>query len=394
MDNLDLRGNVKKIYNKIFLILYFIWGMYFQVQNTVNVNIPHAQTIGKIINIFVLVIGIFLYFGRLGEKKLKLSYSEIIEIIVLLSMGIIVAKNQFGLTGLIIFVMILLASYVNFYSIVKDYLIFTTLVLFTTFCLNKESVIPSYVTIDFVRTRNSLGFKYITFSAAIFFFYTLAYVVYRHNNIKYSELFALELINVIIYSKTRTNDPLILSSLFLCCIFFMKILQNRVNFNKLKIINFIIKNIYIVSFIIISVLTFCLPQSLFQEVNSILSGRLNLNYQNVIHYGIKILGQNIHFETYDGTTTIDPNLIQYNYVDSFYFQNLLLYGWLFLLGVLTMLTILMNKLIHEQKYLLIVAFIVMSLQAMFEPQLLWIWYTPFPLIIGQIFTRKNKELLL
>ena len=54
----------------------------------------------------------------------------------------------------------------------------------------------------------------------------------------------------------------------------------------------------------------------------------------------------------------------------------------------------MNKLIHDKNNLLTGAFVIMALQAMFEPQLLWIWYTPFPLIIGQIFTRKNDDLLL
>lgn len=393
MNNLNFRENVERIYNRVFLLLYFIWGLYFQVQNTVNINIPNTQIIGGIVNTLVLIVGMLLYFWRLGEKDFKLSYSEVIEIIILLGMGILVAKNQFGLTGLTIFMIILLASYVNFYSVVKGYLIFTTLVLFFTIFLNKISFIPSFVTIDSIRIRNSLGFRYVTFGAVIFFFYILAYVVYRNTNIKYSELFVLELINVIIFSAVRANDPFILSSLFLLYAFFIKLSKNKINYNKLSVIKFIERNIYIISFLLILVLTFCLPQNLFQEINGILSGRLSLNYQNIIHYGIKFFGQNIHFQTYDATT-INPNLIQYNYVDSFYFQNLLLYGWPFLLSFLIIFTILMNKLIHDKDNLLIGAFVIMALQAMFEPQLLWIWYTPFPLIIGQIFTRKNDDLLL
>ncbi len=393
MNNLNFRENVERIYNRVFLLLYFIWGLYFQVQNTVNINIPNTQIIGGIVNTLVLIVGMLLYFWRLGEKEFKLSYSEVIEIIILLGMGILVAKNQFGLTGLTIFMIILLASYVNFYSVVKGYLIFTTLVLSFTIFLNKISFIPSFVTIDSIRIRNSLGFRYVTFGAVIFFFYILAYVVYRNTNIKYSELFVLELINVIIFSAVRANDPFILSSLFLLYAFFIKLSKNKINYNKLSVIKFIERNIYIISFLLILVLTFCLPQNLFQEINGILSGRLSLNYQNIIHYGIKFFGQNIHFQTYDATT-INPNLIQYNYVDSFYFQNLLLYGWPFLLSFLIIFTILMNKLIHDKDNLLIGAFVIMALQAMFEPQLLWIWYTPFPLIIGQIFTRKNDDLLL
>lgn len=393
MNNLNFRENVERIYNRVFLLLYFIWGLYFQVQNTVNINIPNTQIIGGIVNTLVLIVGMLLYFWRLGEKEFKLSYSEVIEIIILLGMGILVAKNQFGLTGLTIFMIILLASYVNFYSVVKGYLIFTTLVLSFTIFLNKISFIPSFVTIDSIRIRNSLGFRYVTFGAVIFFFYILAYVVYRNTNIKYSELFVLELINVIIFSAVRANDPFILSSLFLLYAFFIKLSKNKINYNKLNVIKFIERNIYIISFLLILVLTFCLPQNLFQEINGILSGRLSLNYQNIIHYGIKFFGQNIHFQTYDATT-INPNLIQYNYVDSFYFQNLLLYGWPFLLSFLIIFTILMNKLIHDKDNLLIGAFVIMALQAMFEPQLLWIWYTPFPLIIGQIFTRKNDDLLL
>lgn len=393
MNNLNFRENVERIYNRVFLLLYFIWGLYFQVQNTVNINIPNTQVIGGIVNTLVLIIGMLLYLLRLGGKKFKLSYSEVIEIIILLGMGILVAKNQFGLTGLTIFMIILLASYVNFYSVVKDYVMFTTLVLFFTILLNKISIIPSFVTIDSIRIRNSLGFRYVTFGAVIFFFYILAYVVYRNTNIKYSELFILELINVIIFSAVRANDPFILSSLFLLYTFFIKLSKNKINYNKLRVIKFIVRNIYIISFLLIFVLTFCLPQNLFQEINGILSGRLSLNYQNIIHYGIKFFGQNIHFETYDATT-MNLNLIQYNYVDSFYFQNLLLYGWPFLLNFLLIFTILMNKLIHDKNNLLTGAFVIMALQAMFEPQLLWIWYTPFPLIIGQIFTRKNDDLLL
>lgn len=128
-------------------------------------------------------------------------------------------------------------------------------------------------------------------------------------------------------------------------------------------------------------------------MNKLVSYRLSFSIGALDNYGIKPLGQKILMITTDALGGFGGD--NYNYIDSFYIQNLIINGWIFIIFVLWGYTVIAFRAIQEKKEILVMALIVLALHAMFDPQLFWTWYSPFSLILGQIFFKyKNNRLLI
>ena len=78
----------------------------------------------------------------------------------------------------------------------------------------------------------------------------------------------------------------------------------------------------------------------------------------------------------------------YFYIDSFFIQTLLSYGVVGTVLILILFTMIMKKSIDSNNYYLVFIMSLMAIDGMFEPYMLWLWYTPFPFLIGKIL-RKN-----
>ncbi len=72
----------------------------------------------------------------------------------------------------------------------------------------------------------------------------------------------------------------------------------------------------------------------------------------------------------------------YNYVDSSYIQYTLLYGIFFMLLIIVALSLVTRNVVSENNELLAVVLAILAIHAMFDPQLLWLWYSPFAMLIG------------
>lgn len=372
--------------NKYFYIVYFIWGICAQINNCVNVRVPFQNFIFNIINLFMIVSMFLCLLFLILKLKFKVPVNKIIDLALFIILILILTKNQSPLTFLATFSLVILAGNFKFDDILKTYLYFTGLLLFFVISLYYLGKIPPAILTGLnLRMRTSLGFSYYTYASQLLFYFTLAYGVYKKRTITYLELVLLGLANLFVFYNTDTRNPFILAIFFIFSIFINKLVKGRFFALESRILKYIFIFIFPICFIILVIITFYISSSKFEEYNTLLSGRLWLNRLGIERWGIHILGQKIVFSTFFNGV-ISNN---YNFVDSSYFQILLVNGWLFLSVILILFTQVCRKAVKQKNMFLSIALCLIAIHSMFDPQLLMPWYSPFCLLLGDVFAMKN-----
>ena len=299
-------------------------------------------------------------------------------------LGVISYIRLSGFTGFTIWMLVYFSKKIKFKDICKFFSIFSSIFLIAAIFFNKIGLLKSYLIVDnSSRLRNSLGFKYVSYPSEMIFFIICAYGIARGKKITLAEITALELVNAYIYFFTKTRDPFFLSTVFLIALIGVRYnLLSRI-FYRGKLI---FKYIFVINFGAISYFTFCLPTNLFAKLDKIVSYRLTFNRANFEIYGNSLFGKQLLFHTQDSTTSIENT--SYNFIDSFYFQSMLGAGWLYLIIILGMFTVICKKAIQHNQFILLSSLIIISINAMFDPFLLVLWYSPFALLLSKAFSSK------
>ena len=79
----------------------------------------------------------------------------------------------------------------------------------------------------------------------------------------------------------------------------------------------------------------------------------------------------------------------YDFIDSSYFQMLLVNGWLFFGIILILFTQVCREAIKQKNIFLSIALCLIAIHSMFDPQLLMPWYSPFCLLLGNTFSIRK-----
>lgn len=214
--------------DKYFYTVYFIWGIWAQINNSVNVRIPFQSAISSIANVFMIVSMFFCLLFLLIESNFRVPIDKVICLVLFVFLILILTKNQSPLTFLATFSLIIVAGNFNFNNILKTYLHFTGLLLLLVISLYYLGKIPPAMIAGLnLRMRTSLGFSYYTYASQLLFYFTLAYGVYKNRTITYWELALLELANLFVFYSTNTCNPFTLSTFFIICIFINKLVKDK-----------------------------------------------------------------------------------------------------------------------------------------------------------------------
>ena len=236
-----------------------------------------------------------------------------------------------------------------------------------------------------LRMRTSLGFSYYTYASQLLFYFTLAYGVYKNRTITYWELALLELANLFVFYSTNTRNPFTLSTFFVICIFINKLVKDKFFSLELKPLKYIFIFIFPICFVSLVIITFYISANKFEEYNTLLSGRLWLNRLGIERWGIHVLGQKIAFNTFSNGVVSN----NYDFIDSSYFQMLLVNGWLFFGIILILFTQVCREAVKQKNIFLSIALCLIAIHSMFDPQLLMPWYSPFCLLLGNTFAIRK-----
>ena len=134
----------------------------------------------------------------------------------------------------------------------------------------------------------------------------------------------------------------------------------------------------IIASIAIAIHAFYSPESIiWQKLNDILSGRLQLGKDAIADFGFTLFGQYIEWK---GFSIGHLSGEGYNYVDCSYLQLILEYGSIFLILILILYSFVIYKCIKKKNYYLLWSIVFVLVLSITEPRLMNLAFNPFPVI--------------
>lgn len=236
---------------------------------------------------------------------------------------------------------------------------------------------------DGILSRYSLGYIFNTLPANYFFQFTVIYLFYREKKIKLIEMLFLLLINYRIYIYTDTKSAFFFSLLALSIFFLVKLFKI-----PKFLINWINRNLIIVAVFIPIFLSYNYGSgmSIYISLNKILTNRLMLGFRAINEYGFSWFGQYIRIVMGEDVSQFN----RYFYIDSSFLSIAVRQGIIFLFLIICGYIILSNHKAVKNNLYYMLAFSVITLHGMFDPQFLELVYNPLLLYLGLLFHSENN----
>ncbi|USS90341.1 hypothetical protein [Fructilactobacillus carniphilus] len=338
-----------------------------------------------------------LIIGCLESILLRKPDSSYIVYFLLIALGLIVKRTSTLSFPLWFFVMLLMINHIDFRKIVKVFFLVTAVMTICTVILGYFNLIPTFSTFrGFTNNgqmsfRQALGFNWVTLPSQLFFYLFLCYIFIKKGKLNKISLFLLFLISCFLYSQTNTRNPFLLELLLIAFFLLM-----QVGF-KYKFLKFFKTNLFkylsILSMPIASILTIIVsyigPTSPFMvKFDSIMSGRIGLSHLGIEKYGLSFFGTVIKFKTFSPSHPLHG---KYFYLDNSFIQYLLNFGIIFLLVIVILLTAALWIEFKKKHWYVLLIFIFIALHSVGDPQLIYLQYSPFALIIVEVIDRFNLK---
>jgi hypothetical protein len=320
------------------------------------------------------------FFNEIIDLRINRGFFEGIFFIVL---SLIVSQISNDWRFLFLSIFVFASRKFKFNLVLKEFLFCSFFVMIFTIC---SSVIWGIIPNEYVLRPNgirrySLGYSYSTFINQVFLFDILTIFLLFKEKIKLSIAVLLFFFNLLLFYWTNTKNPFFLSIIILVVAICLK--NKKINLSKNKFIKIPLCLIFFIMFFLIYQICLHPTLSIYQPINEFVNYRLQLATSAMNNYGVKILGQHIAWNTsnYGFAAT------GYNYVDSSYLNILLTGGAVYCLYVLLGFTRVMWREWDRNNVYLIITLLFVAIQAIFDPQLLYFYFSPFSLLLGYNFKK-------
>lgn len=368
----------------LFCIAFFIFSIYFEITLTVLNN--GNRLFNNLIIVFaigLLLVKELMEISKYNAIKPYIMENKLIFEFIFIIISWIISKNSYGYILFTSMLFVVAARNVDYISILKTFVFSSSLVLIGVLTLNKLGLIASIYSYQ-GRLRDSLGFSYVSYASQILFYLVCAYVVVRNKKLKIIEILLIMFLNIYIYNSTKTASPFYLTNIVL-----LIILLNKYVYKFHKIIasteNFF-TGAFIINPIILLWIMFYSPSELYILFDKLTNNRMRLGAEGLRNYGVSLFGQKVDF------IVKNSNWVnQYNYIDSSYIQSLVVNGLIFTVCILMLYTYTLYKSTKSKNVFLSTVLIAISIHSMFDPQFIWIWYSPFILLTGKFFKNEEKN---
>lgn len=310
----------------------------------------------------------------------------------LLSITTIVSIVSETYTDLIlIYLFIFCSSFIPFEKIVKIHFYVLSGLVVLVFILYNIGLLKEIDYYNYIRegkVRHSLGYLYTTFMPNFFLHLVLMYAFIREK-FRILELVVILLINQYLYEMTQTQAVYYYVLLLVFASFMY------INFNLYKLLgNGIRKLALFISFSFFAVFPayasyiYDPNKNWLYELNSILTGRLNLGNEGFEKYGLSLFGQPIEWIVLEKSVLLN----EYFYVDSSSLNMLLNYGILLTFIILVLFYIASRRLIiTNARPIFFIVVIILLLHSAFDPQFFELRYNPFLFLIGGLINPNREE---
>lgn len=250
----------------------------------------------------------------------------------------------------------------------------------------------SYSRSGVMRERSSEGFAFATYGANLVFHLTCLIIYLRNNKIRWIEILGLFVLNYYFFVKTDTKNAFTFSVISLIVVVWLKLKKTPLTFEN-RVTKFLDGPlIFVIAAIpILSSLLFSPVHSWWIRLDELLSYRLTYGNLAIERYGFHLLANRIEWQT--------ANWIKLNgggsflYVDSSYLNILLNFGLIFFICLIISYYYVPKKNTYRTIYFT-VAMVAINVHAMWDPQLLELWYNPFLLFLGVLYSQSKQDLQL
>ena len=390
----------EKVFDNIIYIAFFVYICTVFVNSTALYLENNYVTVGTKIIRYICYIFFVLNTIRVIYKEKNITICNLIFFLIGLAILIIGKNPEF----LIVFFVVNSVRNLDLKKIIKNSLIIYVILFLLTILLSIFKILPDWIYFRGNITRHSLGFLYPTDLISIYVTIVLLYFYVRNSKATYVELIILELLAIILYNYTNGRLGFIIASLILFIQLCAKIIVTKKLNNKWKIqdktkkvLQGILKilPIILISISIIITILFRYNVKIADDINNILSNRINYNNKAFSTYPITPFGANIDWIGWGGNYGKTAGEIGYNYIDMSYIRIIFYYGIIGTAFVLYSYIKSLNYCIKNNENILLICLTIILMWSFIEPMIFYTGRNLFILFIGEIIANnENKKLFI
>lgn len=314
--------------------------------------------------VVLIILGLILKIKYQGKIALK-EGTVLLLFTALLLYSIIFNGYENGTIFIIPFCYLLKDSKVD--DILKRYSFSTFLALIFVVGMTKLGILRNVVVINYLKSRQSLGFLWATFGPNMFLSATLAYIAYKKEDIHIWQILLLFLTNTYLYRTTVTLATYICVNICLLLALLGKMNDFRHIIITNKVTRFLLSNIVFIAAII--TIAFQMYYNIhangsayWQALNKATSFRLGLGQNAFSNYKISLLGQYMNWN--------QDTAHNYFYLDSSYISILFNCGVVMLLLICIIMNFVSRYGVVTGDYYLVIAITVFSIHCISDPQMI------------------------
>ncbi|MCW6664635.1 hypothetical protein NHG32_02950 [Aerococcaceae bacterium NML191219] len=231
--------------------------------------------------------------------------------------------------------------------------------------------------------RKSVGYTFVSFGSNYFFHVALMYVFVRKSAISWFEILGMAIINFYFYMETDTKAAFWLVNLLLV----VWVIAKFCKIHRSSAIKKIERYALLVSSLSIVFVTelYRWQPYLLDKLNVALSGRLFEGAKAVDIYGYSLIGKRIEWVFYGDNPLYGES---YLYADSSFVNIMLNYGMMTLV-ILIVGFYFIPYIYKKNDIFYTIPFLFLVIHSIFDPQFMELYYNPFLLILGGLFSRRG-----
>ena len=368
-------------------LYYLAFGLYVLFFNVNHTMFSYGNSFGDLLK-YVKLLSVMLVLTKVivrGKTRTRWLMLAVATLIVLA----MVFLSMESTIPIFLMVMLFGAQRTDHIILTKIYLVCAGFVYSAALVASQVGIIEDRIleryTDSGVVMRHSLGTKYVTAFAAVYFFVIAAYLFLNREKLNWKHYVVISAATVVmnIYTDARL-ETLSIFVLLLCILFFKKA-------HHLRIVRFVMKNCVPICFCMAFGLTFLymLDNDRFAFLDRILSERLSLTQKGILEYGFSLFGKVIPMQGY-GNVDFDWS-IGYFFLDSFYINYTLQYGLVFMALFLFVTHTAVSGLSRSKDYWLLLFVLFTAFHGVIISSVLDVEICPFFYIAYARFTSVEKN---
>ncbi len=391
------RAKISAILFLLALDIYLIFGI-------INTSL-YANAIAGIYNYALLLSIAILALRELYQQKIRIR--RIIAFFVtafLIGISVFLREGGASKSILTIIVFTIAASSMDFEMIAKNSFFVILGMLIFIILSSQLGVINDFVYVMAGKPRHYLGFLYTLQPAGLMLELVILYLYTHRQDNRKRGIIPLMAFAVVIFYYTRARLTLFLEVMMFVYDYVYRKWPKYIRTKILQILEWS-------SFVLVSLCSIYLTltyksTSWKRALNLILAKRLEYGYNSIMKYGISAFGKNLSWAgmglNKSGALTLEDVWVGYDWVDNAYIQTLQLYGLIFSIMVICIITASIYFLIKRKKYYLGFIFLIYAMYGFIDTAMLTLFYNVFWMVLMTeivkpssyhecLFERKNPE---